>query len=180
MTDVIKVVFAEEVENLTRLGWALVEVLGNASQPYNFSTLLRPSGNDSHGIWQSEVYRNDTVAIVRPLFVLRKDIEVLAREDALFVQVAKLDADLKTALGLHKSAEDAATTAASDAKNAREQLRFAEGQRENAMKDLDKAKTINTEHQTLLNRIRRELGDAKWRELEGSHSTCVLCIEAQR
>lgn len=180
MTEIVKVVNHEVVEQLTREGWRLTELLANASEPHFTNTLIRPAGNDPNHCWQPEVYSVTTIAVTRPLFVMRKDVEIISREDALAAQYLHSCKELEETRKEGQTFKREAESANSAKNNALEQKSMAETQRNNALKDVQKQKDINEEHKKLIDRVRREIGDAKWRELEGSHTSCVICIENQK
>ncbi len=174
MTEHVKVVTQHEVENLTAMGWKLTEILGNASEVDQRRVLLRPAGNDERGMWRNEEWGDQLVVVTRPLFVMRRDSE--SREVQLEKEINRLHLQLEDA----KHEVDAAKADVDRAKKVQhdlaEQKVSAELERDRHKRDAQANKEQWLHADKLLNFIRKEVGEAKWREFTNEHTSCVHCI----
>lgn len=174
MSESVKVVQQQEVEGLTASGWRLTEILGNASEVDQRRVLLRPAHNDERGVWQQELWSDQLVVVTRPLFVMRRDSG--SREVQLEKEINRLHGqleDLKHEADKAKEREDIHKKVSEDM--AKKVVR-AELERDQAQKDSGAYKGQLEHANSLLALIRKEVGEAKWREYTGEHSSCIHCV----
>lgn len=175
--DVLMVAKADELHTLTLEGWRLVESIPNASVVERVDVTMTPACTNDNGSWMSEIRGDQAFVIVKPLFILKKSIKAISREN-------ELEARLLLARGEVYEANRAAENARRNfddltprLKNLEEQVKLSETLRDNVRKDLrDKMDRVSA-LEKMLARIRKEVGEQQWRHLIGSHASCINCIE---
>lgn len=166
---VVKVVHAHEVEQLTREGWALVFTHANAQRIESQKILKRSAGyHDGQPQWQPEQYEPFTAVLTDPLFVLEKDVDTVLREQQISERLGMCDTEriialdkvkkLEAQIEMTKEVVAERDAALARANKAEADLRHARGASETRLIKLEAD----------LAKVRKEIGEARWREVTGS------------
>lgn len=164
---VTKVVNHDQVEYLTREGWQLVFTHGNAQRIAVEPVKTREAGYHGGPSWEPERYENTVATIVDPLFVLEKDTDVASREAELQEQLyAERETVGRQELMIRELQGKVFTAEQNEACNERRVKEYAEANaslREKNFDASDKMRKLEAD----LAKVRKEIGEARWREVLG-------------
>lgn len=180
MSIIVKVVSAHDVEYLSKDGWKLQETLGNASRVERTREIEQQSHNGPSGSWIPEKYKCDSHVVVEPMFVMAKDAEIVAREDRLQADLAKLNAHVDK---LNKDVEELNKTLKTQrekTENAEGDATLAKAERDRMKSELEKLQLHAKDQERLVGLARKELGEARWRDIDGTAVQCLHCIAEGR
>jgi len=161
---VIKTCYGDDVEFLTSTGWVLIATHVMAERFVEHRHIVKEAGyREGMSNYQPAEYKTEAAVLADPMFVLEKDSEVISRESELIAQVNQaMETERNQAKMIHDLQQKVF--------QAEQNQAVAERSLESWKADYRVARERIVKLEKLegdLAKIRKEIGEARWREVIG-------------